>query len=87
MLRAYRPSVRMPGSCASTFLGGQLGERQGSRGLRRVAGYLKNFVSHIRMFKYAVFDIKPTYDRQFFDPDAQLHSTIFRLGQVRGTDI
>jgi len=38
----------------------------------------EKFVGH--MFKYAVFDIKPTYKDQFFIPDVQQHSTKFCLG-------
>ena len=37
------------------------------------AGHWKCFVGHV--YKYAVFDIKPTYNHQIFIPKAQSHST------------
>jgi len=45
------------GTALEPLHGGTVGDRQG---LLKEAGHLENVVSH--MFKYAVFEIKPTYN-------------------------
>jgi len=60
------------------YFGGRVLEGRG-------AGHQKIFVCQV--FKYAVFDIKATYNYQIFIPDVQLYSVKFRLGGSGEADL
>jgi len=61
------PLVSSTGGCSKSTLV----ESVGGQGSPKGAGHGKNFVSHL--YKYAVFDIKPTYNHQISIPGVQLH--------------